>query len=462
MRRRSIHSLLVCLLLVAVSPSAASEARRASEIDGRYYVSINDAALLLGATKFWKVETRKAVLNVEGTRIRLTVGSPVVVVGDRAFVLTAPVLFRSGMPYVPVELFSDILPQVFQKRIVWNPANKTLSVIRSGMTPVVVSLEPSEELTYVTIESAERIDYSPISLSSESFIILLEDAGVAGTLPAREGGLVKKLELEEGGGRIAVRIRPDSRVVGYVLKRESGPDRIIIGFTSSALRMRALGFTPLGVELPRGMYRVVVLDPGHGGKDMGVRGENGTLEKNLTLQIAREARTILTRAGNLEVFLTRDDDSQQSLESRASRANALQGDIYVSIHCDGYPSSLARGYSIEVFKASGGLQSLSPRHKGGAVTLSSWQRVPEGYTRSSLALASALSGSLGATGLRELSVRKAPVLALEGVDMPSVLVNCGFLTSGEDESILARSSSRSEIAAAIAEGIQNFVRQGMR
>ncbi len=462
MRKLLFLFVLACLVFAATSSSVASEARKATKIKGRYYVSINDAAFLLGATKFWRVETRKAVLNVEGERIRLTVGSPVVVVGQRSFVMTTPVLFRRGMPYVPVELFTEMLPGVLDKRVVWNPDTHTLSVIKQGMTPVLVTLDSSEELTYVTIESAERVEYSPISLSAESFILLIENAALSGKAPPGKGGLVRRLELDEGGGRIAVRVKPDSRVVGYVVKREMGPDRIIIGFTSSSLRMRALGFAPFGMESPRGMYRVVVLDPGHGGRDAGVRSENGTLEKQVNLEMAREIRSVLSRSGNLEVVLTRSDDSELSAETRATRANAANGDIYVSIHCDGYPEAEANGYSVEVFKAAGGPESLSPRHKSGTVSLGSWRRVPEHYTRSSLALARAISGSLAATGLRELGVRRAPVLALEGVDMPSVLVSCGFLTNSGNEALLRDSSSRRKIAAAIAEGIQGFVREGLR
>lgn len=462
MTKQLLSLLLLSLLLIPASSSVALEARQASKIEGRYYVSINDAAFLLGATKFWKVETRKAVLSVEGKRIRLTVGSPVVVVGEQTFMLTAPVLFRQGTPYVPVELFTEVLPEVLEKRIAWNPDARTLSVLRQGMTPAIVYVDASDELTYVTIESAERIEYSPISLSSESFIILLEDAALSGKLPSRKEGLVSRLELDEGGGRVAVRIRPSSRAVGFIVKRETRPERIIIGFTSSSLRMRALGFTPFGVELPRGMYQVVVLDPAHGGGDPGVRSENGTLEKQVTLQIAREIRTILSRSSNLEVVLTRDDDSEMGAEARATRATASHGDIYVSIHCDGYPSALAHGYSVEVFKASGGSQSLSAGHKGGSVSLSSWAGVPERYTRASLALARSISGSIAAIGLRELGVRRAPVLTLEGVDMPSVLVSCGFLTNADDEAALRDSSSRRKIAAAIAEGIQSFIREGAR
>jgi N-acetylmuramoyl-L-alanine amidase len=432
MRRRLFHTAIVLILILAASACVASEARKATKISGRYYVSFNDAALLLGATKFWRAETRKAVLNVEGKRIRLTIGSPMVTVGEQTYVLTAPVLFRRGMPYVPVELFTEMLPEILEKRIAWNPDTRMLSVVRQGMMPVFVTLDATDELTYVTIESADRVEYSPVSVSAESFIILLENATLSGKVPPRKGGLVNRLDVEESGGRIAIRIRPDSRAVGYALKRESRPDRIIIGFTSSSLRMRA------------------------------VRSEKGTLEKQVNLLIAREVKSILSSSDKLEVVLTRNDDSELSAEARATRATASHGDIFVSIHCDGYPAPLARGYSVEVFSAAGGSRSLSPGPKGGQVNLSLWRNVPERYTRASLALARSVAGSLAATGQRELGIRRAPVLALEGVDMPSVLVSCGFLTNPDDEAMLREPSSRREIAAAIAEGITSFVRGGMR
>jgi N-acetylmuramoyl-L-alanine amidase len=454
---------LMTLAMLLASPCAPGETRKSTRIQGREYVSINDAALLLGATKFWKVETRKAVLNVEGKKIRFTVGSPVVAVGDRTFVLRAPVLFVKGAPYIPVEFFTEVLPQVLEKRVAWNADNRTLSLLRAGTVPVRLNLETSGEFTYLTISSPEKLEYSPVSLSAESFVILLENAIVSGKPLPSKAGLVKQLLVSQGDNGVELRMTLDPRVAGYGLKRETGPERVVVGFTSSEVQMRAMGFAPFAGELPRGMYRVVVIDPGHGGSDEGVKGKNGTIEKQIDLEIARDVKGILSTSGSLEVVLTRDDDSEQSPEARATKANAAHGGIFVSIHCDGYASATASGYCLEVYKAPDGFGASTSELAIGGIQVSSWKSVAERHARTSLSLATAISERFSsATSLKELGLRRVPTIALEGVDMPSALICCGFLTNPGDEAFLLDSSSKHRIATAIADGISQFASEGLR
>jgi N-acetylmuramoyl-L-alanine amidase len=454
---------LMALAMSLASPCAAGETRKSTRIQGRDYVSINDAALLLGATKFWKVETRKAVLNVEGKRIRFSVGSPVVAVGDRTFVLRGPVLFVKGAPYIPVGFFTDVLPQVLERRVAWNADSQTLSLLKAGTVPVGLKLETSGEFTYLTISSPEKLEYSPISLSTESFVILLENAVVSGKPSSGKAGLVKQLLVSRGDNGVELRMTLDPRVAGYSLKRETAPERVVVGFTSSEAQMRAMGFAPFAGELPRGMYRVVVIDPGHGGSDEGVKGKSGAVEKQINLDIARDVRGILSKSGSLEVVLTRDDDSEQSPEVRATKANAANGDIFVSIHCDGYSSATASGYCLEVYKAPDGFGASTSELAIGGIQVSSWKSIPERHARTSLSLAAAISERLSsATNLKELGLRRVPAIALEGVDMPSALICCGFLTNPGDEAFLLDSASKHRIATAIADGISQFAGEGLR
>jgi N-acetylmuramoyl-L-alanine amidase len=454
---------LMTLAIHLACPCAAGETRKSTRIQGREYVSINDAALLLGATKFWKVETRKAVLNAEGKGMRFTVGSPVVAVGDRTFVLRAPVLFVKGAPYIPVEFFTEVLPQVLEKRVAWNADNQTLSLLRAGTVPVTLNLEASEGFTYLTISSPEKLEYSPVSLSAGSFVILLGNAIVSGKPSSSKAGLVKQLLVSSSDNGVELRMTLDPRVAGYSLKRETGPERIVVGFTSSEAQMRAMGFAPFGGELPHGTYQVVVIDPGHGGSDEGVKGSSGAIEKQIDLDIARDVKGILSTSGTLQVVLTRDDDSEQSPEARATKANAAHGDIFVSIHCDGYASAAASGYCLEVYKAPDGFGASTFEPPVGGIQMCSWKSVAERHARTSLSLATAISERFGsATGLKELGLRRVPAIALEGVDMASAVICCGFLTNPGDEALLLDSASKHRIATAIAVGIGQFASEGPR
>ena len=480
MKRVLVSTILVTLvfaiLCACVTHSAsASEARKAKKIGDRYYLSMNDAALLLGATKYWKAETRKAVLNVEGTQIRLTVHSPVVAVGEKTYVLPSPVLFSRGVPFIPVELFTETVPAVLGKRVTWNRDTQYLSVMREGTVPASVSVEVTEQATYVTVESPERIEYSPVRVSEEGFTLLLERASFLTKPALPENAMVKGLSVGRVSGGAELRLALAPGVSGYSLERKPSPPRIVLGFTSSEEMLRSSQFLPFEAEMPRVAsgrnYRVVVIDAGHGGADEGLRA-GGSVEKHVNLELARALKDALAAAGGLEVVLSRNDDSQMSVDDRAVRANTAGGDIFVSLHCDGYSGSQARGYSVEVLE-QGGARGLAGERRplsgdaaggsSGNVGLVPWNEVARGHASESAALARYISRGLGRVeGLRDAGFRRAPLALFHGLDMPCVLVNCGFLTNPGDEALLRETSSRRRIAGAIARGIVEFVNDSRR
>ncbi len=452
---------LLLPLLVSGLAEAASEARKASKIGARYYISINDAAVLLGATKYWNGETRKAVLNVEGTRVRVTVGSSIVAVGESTYVMSAPVLFVRGVPFIPVELFSEILPGVLNKRMVWDPDTESLSSLKEGLTPVRVNLYIEGDVTYVTVESPERVQYSQVSSSSDAFVVMLDNCGLVGKSLPRRAGLVNELSAAASGAGVELRLSLARGTLGYSLKRETAPERLVFGFTSSQEVLQGAEYSPFGTELPSGTYHVVVIDAGHGGGDDGVKGP-GSVEKDINLAIARELRAMLNASSSLNAVLTRTDDSGPSHENRAARASEAEGDLFVSIHCDGYPGPEASGYSVTVYEDAGRASPGVPPGREGVVAVG-WREAPAKHVRASASLARAISRSLAEVqGLKNAGFRRAPVALFHGVDMPAVLVSCGFLTNPGDEAMLRDSSGQRRIAAAVARGIVDFVSGGRR
>jgi len=476
---------LVSVILVAVvssilcacvtPPAAAAEARKAKKIGDRYYLSMNDAALLLGATKYWKAETRKAVLNVEGTQIRLTVLSPIVAVGEKTYVLPSPVLFSRGVLFIPVELFTETVPAALGKKITWNQATQYLSALKEGTVPATVSVEVSDQVTYVTVESSERIEYSPVSVSKDGFTVLLERASFLTKPVLQENPMVKGLSVGRVSGGAELRLALAPGVSGYSMERKASPPRVVLGFTSSEELLRSGEFLPFGTEMPRVAsarnYKVVVIDAGHGGADEGLRA-GSSVEKQVNLELARAVKDALSAAGGLSVVLTRNEDTQLSVDDRAVKANTAGGDIFVSLHCDGYPGSQARGYSVEVLEPEGlagrvGQRSSRQEDASGAasgnVDLVPWNEVARGHVDESASLARYISRSLSSIeGLRDAGFRRAPLVLFRGVDMPCVLVNCGFLTNPGDEALLRDAASQRRIAGAIARGIVEFVNDSRR
>ena len=100
-------------------------------------------------------------------------------------------------------------------------------------------------------------------------------------------------------------------------------------------------FTP-----PRTGVQAIVIDAGHGGDDSGVRGPGGTLEKQITLDVARRLRTSIETRLGIRVIMTREDDRAVTLDERAAMANNGKAALFLSLHVNGSPSAAMRGAEV--------------------------------------------------------------------------------------------------------------------
>lgn len=184
-------------------------------------------------------------------------------------------------------------------------------------------------------------------------------------------------------------------------------------------------------RLRSGIGRVVILDPGHGGDDLGAE-YSGVPEKGLNFQIAKLVRDELELMG-YTVKLTRNSDIFIPLESRTAFARRNHADIFVSIHTNAAHDSVASG--IEVFYPEGGSKrSASSRRLGDAI-----HRRLEPDT---------VGPGRG--------VKPASFVVLRTSSCPAVLVEVGFLSHRTSRVLLTTDSYRRDVARAIAEGIDNY------
>ncbi|WP_238364556.1 N-acetylmuramoyl-L-alanine amidase [Mesobacterium pallidum] len=216
---------------------------------------------------------------------------------------------------------------------------------------------------------------------------------------------------------------------------------------------------------------VVVLDPGHGGIDPGAEA-GGVVEAELMLQLARELREALRRAGGFEVVLTRDDDSFVSLERRVAIGHEARADIFVSLHADIVDQGVARGttvYTLSQGASDKASAALAERHDRddilAGLDLSGADDVVAGILMDlarqdtsprSLALAKALLTSIEAsTGhVNRRALRSAGFSVLKAADIPSVLVEAGFLSTEADRKRLTDPDWRAKFTAGVVAGLQ--------
>ncbi|MGY9046621.1 MAG: N-acetylmuramoyl-L-alanine amidase [Rhodobacterales bacterium] len=221
---------------------------------------------------------------------------------------------------------------------------------------------------------------------------------------------------------------------------------------------------------------VVMIDPGHGGIDPGAEAD-GVNEAGLVLAFAQELREVLLRAGGFEVVMTRDADTFVSLEGRVALAHAAGADVFISLHADSIDEGIARGAAIYTLaeKASDAASAaLAERHDrddllAGIDLNGSDDRVArvlmdlarlDNAPRSRALAADLLAGirsNLGEVHKRPL--RQAGFSVLKAADIPSVLIELGFLSTAGELRNLQDSAWRERMSAGIRDGLQSWVQE---
>jgi N-acetylmuramoyl-L-alanine amidase len=177
---------------------------------------------------------------------------------------------------------------------------------------------------------------------------------------------------------------------------------------------------------------VVVVDPGHGGRDPGAVGIGGLHEADIVLDIATQVAALIESEG-LQAVLTRSDDREVDLAPRVDVSDAVNADLFVSIHANAISMSRPDVNGIETYYY---------------------------YSTAAARLAETIHNSLlNSTGMNDRGVRQARFYVLTETSMPAVLVEVGFVTGREDAVRLGSAAARSQIAAAIADGILRYVQQ---
>ncbi|WP_272427005.1 N-acetylmuramoyl-L-alanine amidase [Polyangium jinanense] len=228
--------------------------------------------------------------------------------------------------------------------------------------------------------------------------------------------------------------------------------------------------------------RRVVLDPGHGGNDTGAVGPTGLKEKDVTLDIAHRAATIVSRELGIETLLTRDDDTYVALDLRTARANAFHADLFVSVHCNASENGQARGpmtFSLDRVRDPEGLamrvaareNASRPRKNGGEgdarsideemALIASNLDVGDLMARSRHVADLVQRSALASLGVRwpdtkDQGTKTAGFFVLVGADMPAVLFETSFISNPDDEARLATADYRQKLADAVANAIRAY------
>lgn len=221
--------------------------------------------------------------------------------------------------------------------------------------------------------------------------------------------------------------------------------------------------------------KIVMLDPGHGGQDPGAISRSGKYEKDLTLKMAKETKTLLEKAG-YKVVMTRDKDYYVTLRGRIEKAHKANADLFISIHADSAASSSAKGLSIYTIsetasdkEAAALAESANKADILFGMDLSEYQ--PEvgnilidfakTYTmdQSAKYADEVVKEMAKEVTLRPKAHRYAGFAVLKSPNVPSVLLEMGYLSNKEEDKLLQKESYRNKLSKALVRAVETYFKK---
>lgn len=366
-------------------------------------------------------------------------------------------------------------------------ARNSIKSLRTGAQP--------NGKTRLVIETASRPTYS-LSYPQNQLVINLANTTVNTNAPKKlaSGTLAKSIAQVQNGdsAQIVVNLtRPIADIAKsqiMILSPNGDNDyRLVLDFvagtgagtastTSTAATTSASTSTKSATTKAQsttaGKY-VIVIDAGHGGKDPGCIGKNGTKEKTVVLSVARKLRNKLNNAG-FKTYLTRSDDTYLKLADRAAIGERRKADLFISLHANANPSRAMKGFSVYTLseKASDEEAKKLAEAENAADKIG-----VEGFTDFEPNIRSALS-ALQQHAVAEMSeeyangasrafrnakieqqrgpdVRHAPFAVLRST-VPGALIELGHLSNAGEEKLLNSDAHQNKLVAAIVKSVKNY------
>lgn len=214
---------------------------------------------------------------------------------------------------------------------------------------------------------------------------------------------------------------------------------------------------------------IILIDPGHGGRDPGAPGVSGTAqEKDLTLAMAKELADLLEQRGRVRVALTREGDRYLTLEQRAAIARHLRAGLFLSLHMDSAPNPLAKGatiYSLSDVASSteAARFAVAENRDGTALSTESDDSVRglladvamrEQMEQSAGLAERMLRRAAGSVSLRPQPHQFAAFHVLRRSETPAVLVEAGYISNADDEAKLMSKAGRAPLVLALAQAVE--------
>lgn len=361
--------------------------------------------------------------------------------------------------------------------IAWLP--RMAFAARGSLRSLRTGLQPGNK-TRIVIETSTRPSYTLTYPANQLVISLANTAANQSVVPALASGtLVKSLTQIQSGDRLVItaQLHKSIGAIGknqiMVLEPTGDNDyRLVIDFVAGVAATTTATATT-ATTAPVAKKHVIVIDAGHGGKDPGCIGRNGTREKDIVLSVAKKLKTKLDAAG-FRTHLTRSTDVFLNLDTRASVAEKQHADLFLSLHANANPSRAMKGFSIYTLSKTASDEEArklaDAENAADKIDVDKFERFEPDIrnTLSALQLHAVEEMSMEyAVGTAKCfknsrveqqpgpDVRRAPFAVLRST-IPGALVELGHLSNAAEEKLLKTAAHQDKLVTAIVKSVQNY------
>jgi N-acetylmuramoyl-L-alanine amidase len=445
-------------------------------VSGQELIALDDVAALFQVTVTDDGPTGGVTVTYRGRTIVLSAKQSIASVNGRVVTLPAPVTRAGRRLLVPVEFLSRALAPIYDRRIDLRRPSRLLIVGDVTVPRVVARVDSAGPPTRATIEVTPA---APVTVSSDvgRITVRVEADALDLALPAGANALIEQIRAGDQPNTVALLLAGAAGTPRTSTTSADGVTRVAIEVPSSAAlpgdtaTVAPPPLPPPSDPLPvitRRRFSLVVIDPGHGGDDAGVRTE-GLLEKDLTLDVARRLRQRLETRLGVRVILTREDDRALGQDERAALANNNKADLFLSLHANGALGPGIAGAEVYSLSLDQEGEAVRRRASADAVSLPAiagarrvlevvpWYLAQAAHIDRSAELAMMLGEELGRrVPMSPRGVQRAGMRVLTGANMPAALVELAYLTNPDQAAKAGGEEFRNAVADALYEAVARF------
>ena len=449
--------------------ATASSPLTVRQQNGQTYFAADEIVAAAGGTLARDANGFKATLG--NTTAAFGTDSRFGVVRDELIEMPAVPLIVDDKPFATIQFFQGFLGKAANLDVAWDATARVLQLRpqQQNTAALQVSVANIQGISKIVLTITTPVEYTIVREPGAYTIRFKTPVRAPFAEQSYDDPYVAKIAATGNDLRVQL-TAPDVVADAYKL---DDPFRIVLDVRKAAAPPAPGTLLPQAPTKPVDQpgIHTIVIDPGHGGKDIGASGTAGLVEKDATLTICRKLAASLGNKVGARVILTREDDSVVSLDQRTAIANQYKADLFLSVHMNAAVVKGAHGSETYFLSAdasdeqakkaaaseNASFSAVAAQPASNDLKLILWDLAQQEYLAESSRFALSIQQEMNAlAGVQSRGVKQAPFKVLVGATMPAALVEVAFISNPDEEAKLQKEEFQTAVVDAITRAVQRY------